>query len=1011
MSTSSVEPALNARSYTSRLTSRGQINLMTALAFVFTLVIGLIVIGLAERSRVLEAKAAASNTASGYVNTIQERLARSLSATYALAAVLKQGNGRIENFEQLGRQMLAVYGGISSLQLAENGIISAIVPHAGNEKAFGHNLLEDTSRNKEARLAVSSRELTLAGPFDLIQGGTGVVGRLPVFLPGTDAKEHFWGFTTALIGIPDLLQSSKLGNLSEQGYRYQLWRIHPDRNTRQVIKSTDESPFTDPVETAFDVPNGKWTLSVEPVNGWHSPWRIAAQTAAAGLVAALFSLLTNILLTQPLRLRNEVDARTRELREANQILGSEIITREKAETALRLSRFSLEQASDALYWINRNGQIIDVNTAACRTLGYSREELLQLSIPDIYANYDAATWSAHWAELQREGALTFESIQCKKDGSAFPVEVVANHVCFAGEEFNCAFVREITERKKNELDLRIAAIAFESQEGMVVTDADNRILRVNRAFSQITGYSAEEVMGKTPAVLRSGRQDELFYRNMWQELIRNKYWAGEIWNRRKDGEIYPEWMTITAVTDEHDNITHYIGAFSDTSGRIAAESQIRNLAFYDHLTKLANRRLLADRLQQAIAASDRKQGHGALLFLDLDNFKTLNDTKGHETGDRMLIEVANRLKDCVRETDTVARVGGDEFAIVLQDLGGTDKEAAIQAEKVVENILKAIRHPYDLGGIEHHSTASIGISLFADPKISIEELFKRADTAMYQAKNSGRNAGRFFDPAMQAALENRMALEADLRRAVAQKEFELYYQLQVDTRGHPIGAEALIRWRQSNGELVSPATFIPLAEETGLIVPIGQWVLETACSTLHQWQEYPLTRDLQIAVNVSARQFRDDGFVKGLAELIETSAICPEKLKLELTESIVLDNVDDVIMKMRTVREMGVIFSMDDFGTGYSSLCYLQQLPLAQLKIDQSFVRDLAEDSNDAAIVRAVITLGKTLGLHVIAEGVETEAQLTFLVEHGCHAFQGYLFSHPLPEKQFLTKLNSLSIQ
>jgi sensor domain CHASE-containing protein len=419
MSTDPLEPALNARSYTPHLTSLRQVQLVTGLAFVFTLFIGLIVIGLAERSRVLEAKAAASNTASGYVTTLQERLARSLSSTYALAAVLTQGGGTIENFEQLGRQMLTVYGGISSLQLAENGIISAIVPHAGNEKAYGHNLLEDTSRNKEARLAVSSGKLTLAGPFELVQGGTAVVGRLPVFLPGADAKTHFWGFTTALIRIPDLLQSSKLGNLSEQGYRYQLWRIHPDRNDRQVIKSTDELPFTDPVETVFDVPNGKWTLSVEPVNGWHSPLRIAAQLAAAGMVAALFSLLTNILLTQPLRLRHEVAARTRELLEANQILGAEIITREKAEAALRLSRFSLEQASDALYWINRTGQIIDVNTAACRILGYSREELLQLRVPDINIDYDAATWSAHWAELQQEGALTFESTNAKRTAASF----------------------------------------------------------------------------------------------------------------------------------------------------------------------------------------------------------------------------------------------------------------------------------------------------------------------------------------------------------------------------------------------------------------------------------------------------------------------------------------------------------------------------------------------------------------------------------------------------------------
>jgi len=986
-----------------------RVRILALLAFFFSFTIGLALVGLSERSRLLEAEDAARNHAAGHSHDIQERLARSLSATYALAAVIRQGNGHIEDFEQLGRQMLSVYGGISSLQLAANGIITAIVPLAGNEKAIGHNLLEDTARNKEARLAVATQKLTLAGPFELVQGGMAVVGRLPVFLPDADDNARFWGFTTALIRIPELLQATNLSSIEQHGYRYQLWRIHPDSGDRQMIARSDDRPLSSPIENVFEVPNGKWTLSVEPLVGWYSPLRIALELAGACFVGALVAMLAHTLLMQPLVLRREVATRTRELADANASLGDEIRVREQAEAALRLSRFSLEQASDALFWITPEARIIDANAAACRTLGYSLEELLQLSVPDVDADYNATAWPQHWAELQRRGSLTFESMQRTRDGRLIPVEIVANHVRFGDDEFNCAFVRDITDRKNHDLDLRIAAIAFDSQEGMTVTDADNVILRVNRAFSEITGYSAEDAIGKTPAVLQSGRHDAQFYRGMWQQLESEKRWAGEIWNRRKNGEIYPEWLTITAVTDTEGKITNYIGAFSDTSERVAAEKKIRNLAFYDPLTKLPNRRLLMDRLQQAMASSNRNLGYGALLFIDLDNFKALNDTRGHDTGDQLLTQAAQRLQSCVRDGDTVARVGGDEFAVILQDLSEDEKQAATQVEMLAEKIRRALNQPYSLLGGQHHSTSSIGISLFVDHEIGIEELLKRADTAMYEAKAAGRDTARFFDPAIQAALEVRMALESDLRHALPQREFQLYYQLQVDSARRPIGAEALLRWHHPQRGLVSPADFVPLAEASGQIIQIGQWVLETACAQLKRWEADPLTCDLQLAVNVSARQFREANFVSNLRTLIEHSGIQPEKLKLELTESVVLDNVTDTIEKMRVIREMGIIFSMDDFGTGYSSLSYLQQLPLAQLKIDQSFVRDLAEDSNDAAIVRAIITLGKSLGLHVIAEGVESEAQSAFLLAHGCHAFQGYLFGRPLPLSEFVAHLEALA--
>lgn len=431
------------------------------------------------------------------------------------------------------------------------------------------------------------------------------------------------------------------------------------------------------------------------------------------------------------------------------------------------------------------------------------------------------------------------------------------------------------------------------------------------------------------------------------------------------------------------------------------EADIHRLAYYDMLTQLPNRRLLLDRLMQALAASQRSQHYGALLFLDLDNFKALNDTRGHDVGDLLLIEIAQRLNAIVREGDTVGRLGGDEFVLMLENLSADAREAAIHASMVSVKAREAIARPYLLKGIEFTCTTSIGVSLFFAHHESVDDLLRHADLAMYQAKKDGRNSLRFFDPAMQAALDKHSALEGDLRHALKRQQLRLYYQIQVNSEGHAIGAEALLRWEHPERNLVSPADFIPLAEETGLIVPIGLWVLQTACTQIKNWSGNPATRDLQLAVNVSARQFRQADFVEQVQQVLSTSGINPARLKIELTESLVLDDVSDTITKMRALKALGISFSMDDFGTGYSSLSYLKLLPLDQLKIDQSFVRDLATDANDAAIVQAIITMGRTFGLNVIAEGVETKAQQAFLELHGCHAFQGYLFGKPVPLGQF----------
>ncbi len=571
-----------------------------------------------------------------------------------------------------------------------------------------------------------------------------------------------------------------------------------------------------------------------------------------------------------------------------------------------------------------------------------------------------------------------------------------------------AIVHAVRDSQAKAADLRIAATAFESQDGISITDAEGTILRVNRAFTTITGYDADEVVGRTHRILKSGRQRESFYVDMWHSLLAEGAWQGEIWNRRKDGEAYPEWLSITAVKGPGGRVTHYVGTFTDITLRKAAEDEIKQLAFFDHLTRLPNRRLMLDRLAQALASSARHGRHGALMLIDLDNFKTLNDTQGHDVGD-ILIEVAARLKVCVREGDTVARLGGDEFVVILEDLDET-AHAAVQAEYVAYKIQTQLGRPYQLditldadspGVRNHHCTSSTGISMFLGNAVGVDELMKRADTAMYQAKAAGRNTLCFFDPAMQEAVKSRADMEVDLRKAVFEDQLVLYYQAQVDSTGRVIGAEALVRWEHPERGLVSPGEFIPLAEDTGLILPLGHWVLHQACTRLAAWATQPEKAHLTVAVNVSARQFSLPTLVEEVLALIEFTGAPPHRLKLELTESLLLENTEDIIAKMIALKARGVGFSMDDFGTGYSSLSYLKRLPLDQLKIDQSFVQDIMSDSNDAAIARTIVALGQSLGLSVIAEGVETTGQRDLLERSGCHAYQGYLFSRPLPLDAF----------
>ena len=562
-------------------------------------------------------------------------------------------------------------------------------------------------------------------------------------------------------------------------------------------------------------------------------------------------------------------------------------------------------------------------------------------------------------------------------------------------------VQDITDRWQVEQQLRIAASVFESQEGMMVTDAEGVLLRVNQSFTEITGYLAEEVLGKNPSILKSGRQSSEFYANMWKTIHTQGQWEGEIWNRRKSGEIYPEYLRVTAVNDQHGRLTHYVGTLVDITQSKAASEQIEMLAFYDPLTSLPNRRLVMERLKHAISASARSAQRGALLFMDLDYFKDLNDTQGHMVGDLLLQQVAERLTFNLREGDTAARLGGDEFVVLLEGLPQDLTVTIEQVQKTAQKIRNLLNQPYQLDDLVYSISASIGVMLFVGSDQKADELLKQADIAMYQAKSQGRNAVRFFDPQMQQEINAREAMKHALQNAISANEFELFYQMQVDSHGKTTGAEALIRWVKPEEGMVEPAEFIPIAEESGLIIPIGEWVVNKAFAQLQAWKKDPLMSSLVLSINVSAKQFAQVNFVDQIHASILRFEVNPALVKIELTESLLLDNLDDVIDKMKRLHAMGIRFSLDDFGTGYSSLQYLKRLPFDQLKIDQAFVRDIELDKNDRAIVKTVIGVGYGLEMEVIAEGVETQAQRAFLYDNGCLHYQGYLFSKPVPIAEF----------
>jgi diguanylate cyclase (GGDEF)-like protein/PAS domain S-box-containing protein len=740
---------------------------------------------------------------------------------------------------------------------------------------------------------------------------------------------------------------------------------------------------------------------------WQKLWTLTL----TWLVIAGLGLLVLRSYLRTLRYDRELLRSHRSLEEANQTLSQEIHERQEAERAIKSSeeRFralfdnSLSGVAVHDIILNDQGEPCDyvftmANPAFESHTGMKVADVVGRRATDIYPVPELPGLIRRFGEVALTGrAIAFEQ-HLESVGEYYSVGAFQ-----IGPGSFAAIIDNITARKQTEMDLQRSEEKYRflvqnSYDIIYLFSPDGHIEFVSPSWKTLMGHDPESILGRHFSEFVHP-EDLPICQRAFANVMRHGHHAQDIEYRVRHRDGGWRWHNSSALPsrDETGQITGFQGIARDITARKQAEDEIKTLAFYDSLTQLPNRRLLIERLEATVQVCRRDHHHGALLFIDLDNFKILNDTLGHDQGDRLLMQAARRISGCVHEADTVARLGGDEFVVMLCKLSQGVQEATQQAEIVADKILAALNHPYYLSGREHHSTASVGITLFHRDLVSVDELMKRADLAMYQAKAAGRNTHRLFDPGMQASVTARAALENDLRRALAEDQFLLHYQVLVDDNGQLTGAEALLRWQHPERGLVPPGEFITLAEDTGLILPLGQWVLETACGQLARWAQDPTLKHLKIAANVSARQFRHSDFVAGVLSALASSGADPHRLKLEITESLLLEDVEEVIEKMRQLRARGISFALDDFGTGYSSLSYLKRLPLDDVKIDQSFVRDVLIDPNDAAIARTIVALADTLGLRVIAEGVETREHWEWLSRHGCHTHQGYYFGRPGP--------------
>ncbi|MBF0218955.1 MAG: EAL domain-containing protein [Gammaproteobacteria bacterium] len=676
----------------------------------------------------------------------------------------------------------------------------------------------------------------------------------------------------------------------------------------------------------------------------------------------------------------------------------------------QLAYESLKNPAVAFFAVDTQGYLREINDTYAKLTGYSRETLLCMHIRQLDVHDSDADIQQRMNDLRHNGFANFRTEHQHQSGLRIPLEIIVTFTEKLGGYF-LAFARDISEKLVQERQLALTSHAFSAMsQAICICDASNTIIAVNPALCQITGYSEAELIGKTPRLFSSGRHDKAFYQTLWQSLFTHDFWEGEIWDKRKNGTIYPKWMRISVIRNDSGAITQFFSIFTDISERKQIEEIVWRQANFDALTALPNRAHFQSQVQLKIKEAQRNNSKFAIIYLDIDSFKDINDTLGHRAGDKLLIQIAERLKEQTRNSDLIARSGGDEFTLLLSSYLKPE-----QIGSFIETLLNELRSPFYIDKNEVRMSASIGIALYPDDGTTQDDLCKNADIAMYQAKSRGKNNFQFFHQAMNNLAINRLALIHQLHTAVSQQQFTLFYQPKIALNGHAlVGMEALVRWPKSDGSMVSPLNFIPCAEETGLIIPMGKWILQEACRQTQAWNQQ-FGCNLKVAVNLSPRQFRSNDVVSVVLNTLKETQLPATNLELEITEGVLMDDVESSIQSLKELRSHGISVAIDDFGTGYSSLNYLRKLPITTLKIDQSFVADLLDNDDgetlNSAIIDTILTLAHSLKLAVVAEGVENQQQLQYLRQVDCDMVQGYFLSRPLATEQFTRYLESYPSQ
>ena len=1092
------------------------------------------------------------SSSSSYVDRIKSNINQALSATFPLATLIRIQLGDTAGFAQLATEMLPFYPGVSALQLAPNGIVQNVVPLAGNENAIGHNILASFNQYKEAITAIDNHKLSLAGPFDLVQGGLGAVGRLPIYLRRTGGEQYFWGFVSVLMRFPQILETANLPELAEAGFAYQLSRIHPDSGTIQVFANSAEPILENPVVSVIKIADATWLLKVSPKAGWVNYSSIMLMS----LVGVLFSILVSFFAVVIKRfkgnqqaLKDIVSQRTKALDnnfkrqelafksakqgwfEINIQTGDVILSEEylillgydpsESTTTLKQWRqnlhpedrkpafnlyknclgtgsiFELEyrrKTKDGKWlWLHTVGEVTqrdkhnnpllctgihtDISVrkqielrdhartvvlesllrgeaqkktlefigkfieqeksgALCSVLlvntqGTQLHSGVSASLPDYYikaidgTNIADGVGSCGTAAF-RKSRVIVENIQthpywAKAKGLAAKAQLAAcwsepiiganNQLLgtFAIYQRNPSTPTE-DDFKLLEFAVQLSVIAIErnlsdekqrlssrvfsnTNEGIYIADISRVIIDINPAFANLTGYSHSEILGKETSILRSGKHSSAFFEDLWQELIAQGHWKGEIWMKKKCGQHFAARLSMSALANDDGVTQHYVCVFSDVTQSKQQQQKLEFMALYDELTKLPNRTLLAERFTLAIAHSKQSDTQLAVCFLDMDNFKPVNDNYGHDIGDQLLVEVAQRISTSIRNEDTASRQGGDEFVLLLGDL-----ESLEHCDDILQEILYLLAQPYTIDGHIFTITVSIGITLFPVDDADLDTLLRHADHSMYQAKLAGKNRYHLFNPREnQQRIEKRHQLE-ELQQAFSDNEFSLYYQPKVNMKtGEVFGAEALIRRLHPEKGLIPPGEFLPVIEGTELEILIGDWVINEALKQNTQWQQQGIF--IEVSVNISSYHLHSPSFLIHLENTLANHPNLDAKyLQLEILESSALGDLNAIRSILKLCREkFGVNIALDDFGTGYSSLTHLRNLPAGTIKIDQSFVKNMLDDPEDYAIIDGVLALAGSFNRKVIAEGVETTEHGLMLLKMGCDSAQGYGIARPMP--------------